>query len=62
MNIEKLSECTNASKYGTCSECGVNESEKHNLYKINFNSGSICLCQDCFSKTRQALNSVVLVY
>ena len=27
MNIEKLSECTNASKYGTCSECGVSESE-----------------------------------
>ena len=62
MNIEKLSECKNASKYGTCTECGISESETHNLYRLKFNGVSICLCQDCFSKTRQALNNVILVW
>ena len=65
MNIEKLSECKNASKYGTCSECGVSEvseSETHNLYRLKFNGVSICLCQNCFSKTRQALNNIILVW
>lgn len=51
MNIEKLSECKNASKYGTCSECGTSESETQNLYRLKFNRVSICLCQNCFSKT-----------
>ena len=62
MKIEKLSECQNASKYGTCSECGISESEIHNLYRLRFNGVSICLCQDCFVKTRQALNNVILVW
>lgn len=62
MNIEKLSECKNASKYGTCSECGVSESEAHNLYRLKFNGVSVCLCRDCFSKARHLLNSIVSVY
>ena len=62
MKIEKLSECKNVSKYWTCSECGASESKKHNLYRFKFNSVTICLCQDCFSKTRQKLNNVILVW
>lgn len=42
--------------------CGISESETHNLYRLKFNGVSICLCQDCFSKTRQALNNVILVW
>lgn len=62
MTIEKLSECKNASKYGTCLECGISENQTHNLYRLKFNSVSVCLCRDCFSKTRRALESVILVY
>lgn len=62
MIIEKLSECKNASKYGTCSECGVSEGEVQNLRRLKFNGVSICLCQECFSKTRQELNNVILVW
>ena len=62
MTVEKLSECKNASKYGTCSECGVSEGETHNLYRLKFNGVSICLCQECFSKVRQALNNTILVW
>ena len=62
MNIEKLSECKNASKYGTCTECGVSEGKTHNLYRLKFNGVSICLCQDCFSKTRQVVDNVILVW
>lgn len=62
MIIEKLSKCKNASKYGTCTECGVSESETHNLYRLKFIGVSICLCQECFSKTRQTLNDVILVW
>lgn len=62
MIVEKLSECKNASKYGTCSECGVSESEKHNLRRLKFNGVSVCLCQECFSKTRQELNKTILVW
>ena len=56
MTIEKLSECKSASKYGTCSECGISESEAHNLYRLKFNGVSVCLCPDCFSKARQIIN------
>lgn len=56
MTIEKLSECKNASKYGTCTECGASESESHNLYRLKFNGVSACLCQDCFSKARKTIN------
>ena len=62
MTIEKLSECKNASKYGTCSECGISEGESHNLHRLKFNGVSICLCQECFSKARQALNNTILVW
>lgn len=60
MIIEKLSECKNASKYGTCSECGISESETHNLHRLKFNCVSVCLCPACFSKTIQAVNKVIL--
>ncbi len=61
MTIEKLSECKNASRFGTCTECGVSESETHNLRRLKFNGVSVCLCQDCLSKTQKALNNVTLV-
>lgn len=62
MKIEKLSECKGASKYGTCTECRADESETHNLYRLNFKGVSVCLCQECLSKTIQALNYVILVW
>ena len=61
MIIETLSECKNASKYGTCTEYSASKSETHNLYRLKFNGVSICLCQACFSKTRQVLNNVILI-
>ena len=56
MIIEKLSECKNASKYGTCTECGVSESEVHNLRRLKFKGVSVCLCEDCFAKTQLTIN------
>lgn len=53
MSIEKLSECQNASKYGTCSECGVSESETHNLYRLRFNGEIDAHVKNVITKARK---------
>ena len=58
MKIEKLSECKTASRFGTCTECGANETNEHNLRRLKFNGVSVCLCQDCFSKVKREINNI----
>lgn len=58
MTIKKLVEYKGASRFGTCNECGIGESEAHNLYRIQFNQvkqTSICLCADCLKKAKELL-------
>ena len=58
MTIKKLVEYKGASRFGTCSECGIGESEAHNLYRIQFNQvnqTSIFLCADCLKSVKKAL-------
>ena len=60
MTIKKLSEYKGASRFGTCTECGQMESEAHRLYRLQFNGVSVCLCPDCFRKTRITMNEVLI--
>lgn len=60
MNIRKLTEYKGASRFGNCTECGEIESDMHRLYRLQFNGVSICLCPDCFRKTRVKMNDVIL--
>ena len=60
MNIIKLTECKGASRFGNCIECGELESDTHRLYRLQFKGVSICLCPDCFRKTRAKMNDVIL--
>ena len=60
MTIKKLSEYKGASRFGSCNECGEMESDTHRLYRLQFNGSSVCLCPDCFCKTRIAMNEVII--
>lgn len=60
MTIKKLSEYKGASRFGNCTECGEMESDTHRLYRLQFNGVSICLCTDCFRKTRIAMNEIFI--
>lgn len=52
MTIKKLSKYKGEAQLGRCVECGEFETDFHRLYRLQFNSSSICLCPDCFRKTR----------
>ena len=56
MTIKKLTEYKGASRFGSCNECGIGESEVHNLYRLQFNTTSVCLCADCLRKTKDVLS------
>lgn len=58
MEIKKLSDYKGASRFGNCTECGEMESDTHRLYRLQFRGVSICLCPDCFRKTRAKMNGV----
>ena len=60
MVIKKLIEYKGASRFGTCTECGEMESDAHRLYRLQFRGVSVCLCPDCFRKTRAIMNDVIL--
>lgn len=60
MTIKKLSEYKGASRFGNCTECGEMETDSHRLYRLQFNGVSICLCPDCFRRTRIAINEVII--
>lgn len=60
MNIKKLTEYKGASRFGNCTECGELELDAHRLYRLQFCGVSICLCPDCFRKTRAKMNDVIL--
>lgn len=60
MDIKKLTEYKGASRFGNCTECGEMESDTHRLYRLQFRGVSICLCPDCFRKTRIRMNDVIL--
>ena len=60
MNIKKLTEYKGASRFGSCIKCGECESDTHRLYRLDFYSGTICLCTDCFRQTRIRMNNISL--
>lgn len=59
MRIRKLTECGGAMRFGTCSECGTNESDTHNLYRLQFSTSSICLCEECLTVVRKAVSQAI---
>lgn len=60
MTIKKLTEYKGASRFGNCTECGEMESDTHRLYRLQFRGVSICLCPDCFRKTRIRMNDLIV--
>lgn len=60
MEIKKLTEYKGASRFGSCNNCGITESDSHNLYRLQFKQVSLCLCPDCFRQARIAMNEVNL--
>lgn len=44
----------------SCNLCKSHYATPDNLYDINIGSINICLCTDCFRKTRLRMNAVIL--
>jgi hypothetical protein len=65
MVIRKINDLSNAERFGTCAECGVNTDEAE-IYRITTETkagtqtyhNSICFCGSCLKKLRKELNGI----